>query len=121
MVNHVRYTRDTFFEQAGKHRIMRILLCAGAIGLVWMGVDIVNDTVHFNYWHDIGCLVAGVLVERILPWGKPSLAYIKMQKEAELSSKLLTQNTTLIKRLREANHLLNRLADEKKKQASTKE
>lgn len=64
--------RNRFFQEVGKHRIKRILVCSFAIAMVWLLADYVSGNLGVNLWHDIACLLLGIVLERILPWGKQS-------------------------------------------------
>lgn len=65
--------RNEFFEMAGKSRFKRIAIISLFIALIWIGVDyFVYDNLTMNLKHDLIVLMLGIVVERLLPWGKMS-------------------------------------------------
>lgn len=64
--------RNRFFQEVGKHRMKRILVCSFGIAMVWLLADFISGNLSVNLWHDLACLLLGIVLERILPWGKQS-------------------------------------------------
>ena len=67
----LRMIRNSLFEQLGKKRWKRVLAIAFTIATIWIFADWVSGNLQPNLWHDALCLVFAIVVERLLPWGKP--------------------------------------------------
>lgn len=66
----MQYVRDSFFNYVEEKRIRRIILISWFIEIIWIFADWKSGNFTVNYWDDVICLIFGVIVERILPWGK---------------------------------------------------
>lgn len=71
LLNKLRYERTLFFTVLGMRRCYRIMFCSFIIALVWCFADFRSGNLEANYINDIICLGMGILVERLIPWGKP--------------------------------------------------
>lgn len=67
----LRMIRNSLFEQLGKKRWKRVLTIAFIIATIWIFADWVSGNLQPNLWHDALCLAFAIVVERMLPWGKP--------------------------------------------------
>ena len=105
--------RDLFFIELGKTRFRRVITCIFLIGLVWNFADALNGSFSFNPLHDIICLILGVVVEFILPWGKRN-------SNADEVEKLIKTNKTLVEALSEANDYLTATVEVLKERTITK-
>ncbi|WP_168898357.1 hypothetical protein [Bacillus sp. ISTL8] len=64
------HIRNEYFKELGKKRWKRALFCAFIIACIWSFADFLSGSLAPNLWHDLLCLVLGVIAERLLPWGK---------------------------------------------------
>lgn len=62
--------RHQAFADFGKSRIKRIAFCTMVIAAVWFFADWLSGSLSVNLWHDVICLIFGIIAERIIPWGK---------------------------------------------------
>lgn len=58
------------WQNLSKARWKRVILLSGAVAVPWTAFDFFTDNITFNIWHDLTCLVIGIVLERILPWDK---------------------------------------------------
>lgn len=65
-----RYTRNSFFEYFSEKRYRRILMISLFIAIIWIFADWKSGSLTVNYWDDLLCLLFGIIVERMIPWGK---------------------------------------------------
>lgn len=66
----IRERRSQVFQEIGKKRVLRILVLSLFIALVWCFADLLSGSLTVNYWHDVICLGFGIIIERLIPWGK---------------------------------------------------
>ncbi|EOO44233.1 hypothetical protein CN553_12650 [Bacillus cereus] len=62
--------RNEFFKEMGSSRLKRVLFCTFFIANIWCFADLLSGSLSINLWHDLICLVLGIVSERLIPWGK---------------------------------------------------
>lgn len=72
-LNTMRDVRNLFFIGLGTKRVNRILFCGFVIAVIWCFADFRSGSLTVNYIDDIICLGMGIVVERLIPWGKPQI------------------------------------------------
>lgn len=92
--------RNAFFEEAGKKRITRILVCSFVLALIWTFADLKSGVFSVNPLDDLICLLLGIMSERLIPWGKASSVNER---------KLRKQNVQLGNALKEATTMLDNI------------
>lgn len=73
MDNLITVRNATFFH-LGQSRMKRIAVCSLGVAAVWCFADMLSGNLAVNLWHDVLCLAFGIVLERIIPWGKPNKA-----------------------------------------------
>lgn len=66
----LRLIRNQSFQEMGKKRVHRILACSLFIAIVWCFADFLSGNLKPNFRDDLICLGFGIVVERLIPWGK---------------------------------------------------
>lgn len=104
-MNVLKKYRNVFFEKIGRYRISRIFIISMAIGFIWDFADLMSNSYAFNGYHTLLCFLFGVIVERLLPWGKSRRQEVlktAMKKIAELKS----ENEELIHAIKKQNEVI---------------
>lgn len=106
-MRYFREFRNTVFEDLSEKRYKRILACIFFIAIIWIMADVISGSFEFRIvvWHDILCILLGITMEYIIPWGKDESAEVKRLRQA---------NHKLVKALDNSTNLLRQFVEKAK-------